>query len=163
MFIPYFCFSLDFDEVYQATVMKNNLVVVTILSIGILSLVSCGNSGPLTEGSIEQTAWELEKIPGEKIPEGVTFKISFEAGTLFGEGPCNRYHATYNAGNGELTVFGGIGRSTFECPANGPLELAYYNQLAQAETFGFRGEQLVIRTKDGDLVFNNVRFSSNTK
>lgn len=143
--------------------MKNNLVVVTILSICILSLVYCGNSGPLTEGSIEQTAWEVEKIPGQKIPEGVTFKISFEAGTLVGEGPCNRYHATYNARGSELKIFGGIGRSNFECPANGPLELAYYNQLAQAEIFGFSGEQLVIRTKDGDLVFNNVRFSSNTK
>lgn len=129
-----------------------NLVLLFVL------LTNCKNETPLTGGNIEQTAWELVQMPAS-LPEGTTFSLSFEAGTLFGQGPCNRYHATYNVSQSELQIFGGIGRTKIECPANGPLEQQYYNYLANAQTFGFKEEHLVIRTKEGDLVFKNIKFS----
>lgn len=124
-----------------------------------LGLITCKDNATLTPGSIEQTAWQLTKMP-TKMPEGTDFKIAFEAGTLVGKGPCNRYHATYYTSEGDFSISGGIGRTELECPASGPLEEAFYNYLHSSKTVGFKGEQLVLRSPSGDLVFDNIRFTT---
>ena len=135
--------------------MKNSCILGTLLSLFLLS--NCKQETPLVNGKIEQTAWQLVQMPA-KLPGGTTFTLSFQAGTLFGQGSCNRYNATYNASVNELQVFDGLGRTNEDCPVNGELEKQYYNYLANAQIFGFKGEQLVIRTKEGDLVFKNIKF-----
>ena len=134
------------------------IVGLTVFLLG-LGLYSCKDNASLIFGSVEQTAWELTKMP-TKLPEGVTFKIAFEAGTLVGKGPCNRYHATYYISEGEFNTSGGIGRTKLECPANGEREEAFYNYLYNTKTIGYKGEQLVMRSAAGDLVFNKIPFTT---
>ena len=127
--------------------------------VGSLSLLGCKDTTTLTVGSVEQTAWQLAKMPTQ-MPEGTNFKIAFEAGTLVGKGPCNRYHATYYASEGTFSISGGIGRTNFECPASGQLEKDFYNYLHSTKTIGYKGEQLVMRSPAGDLVFDNIPFTT---
>lgn len=135
--------------------------IIGLVVIGLcLSLTNCSNDAPLEQGSIEQTAWQLVKMP-TKMPEETRFKIAFEAGTLVGKGPCNRYHATYYASEGTFSISGGIGRTQEECPASGPLERDFYNYLHSTNTFGYRGEQLVMRSSLGDMVFESIPFTTN--
>ena len=127
-----------------------------LLSLG---LYSCQDNTPLTIGSIEQTSWQLLKMP-TKMLETSNFKIAFEAGTLYGKGPCNRYHATYYISEGEFNTSGGIGRTNFECPANGEIEKAFYDYLYNTKTIGYKGEQLVLRSSAGDMVFESIPFTT---
>ena len=101
----------------------NRIIGLLVLGLG-FSLSNCGGNAELTQGSIEQTTWQLIKMP-TKMPKETSFKIAFEAGTLVGKGPCNRYHATYYASEGTFSISGGIGRTQEDCPASGPLEKAY--------------------------------------
>ncbi len=137
----------------------NRIIGLLILGLG-LSLSNCGNNAQLVQGSIEQTSWQLVKMP-TKMPKETVFKIAFEAGTLVGKGPCNRYHATYYASEGTFNISGGIGRTQEECPASGPLEKDFYNYLHSTTTFGYKGEQLVMRSDLGDLVFESIPFTTN--
>ncbi len=134
--------------------------IIGLLVMGLcLSLSNCGNNAQLEQGSIEQTAWQLVEMP-TKMPKETSFKIAFEAGTLVGKGPCNRYHATYYASEGTFSISGGIGRTQEECPASGPLEKDYYNYLHSSTIFGYQGEQLVMRSSYGDLVFESIPFTT---
>ena len=136
----------------------NRIIGLLVLGLG-FSLSNCGGNAELTQGSIEQTTWQLIKMP-TKMPKETSFKIAFEAGTLVGKGPCNRYHATYYASEGTFSISGGIGRTQEDCPASGPLEKDFYNYLHSTNTIGYKGEQLVMRSSYGDMVFEALPFTT---
>lgn len=100
---------------------------------------------------MDDTVWVLQSMT-DKVPAGVEIELQFEKDKITGKGVCNRYFADYEL-NGKQINFQSVGATKMMCEQHNDWEAKYFQALQNAQEFTLQKEKLIIKTKDGDLIF----------
>ncbi len=110
---------------------------------------------------LENVLWTALSVGGVPVPMDATVTALFSpnveeegTGTISGTSGCNNYNAGYTVSGDTITVAQGI--STLRAcadPAVDELERLFNTSLASAESFDILGEQMILRSPDGDIWF----------
>lgn len=120
--------------------------------------------GVLTYSSLtlplENILWQAVMIGGQPVAEGVTVTALFNPGDDIGIGQvggtsgCNNYSAEYETDTNVLTV-GPVASTMMLCVDDNAnaTEQAYNAAFSSAESYEILGNQLIIRSTEGDIVY----------
>ncbi len=110
---------------------------------------------------LENVLWTALSVGGVPAPMDASVTALFSpnveeegTGTISGSAGCNNYNAGYTVSGDSITVAQGI--STLRAcadPAVDEFERLFNTSLASAESFDILGEQMVLRSPDGDIFF----------
>ncbi len=113
---------------------------------------------------VENVRWSLASIDGQALPEGVSAQAIFTPAespaaqgpenSINGNAGCNTFFGTYNLAGDMLSIPGPIGLTRMMCeePVM-QIEQAFLKGLENAESYHINGNQLVISTITGSLLF----------
>jgi heat shock protein HslJ len=110
---------------------------------------------------LEYALWQAVTILGDPVPEGAMITAIFTPGEEEGEGSvggnavCNSYSAGYETDGESLTIVGPIAMTMAFCPdeALNRVEQAYMGALEKAESYEILGDQMVLHTQDGEILY----------
>jgi heat shock protein HslJ len=110
---------------------------------------------------LEYALWQAIMILGEPVPEGAMITAIFTPGEEEGEGVvggntvCNSYNAGYETDGERLTIAGPIAMTMAFCPneALAQVEAAYLAALETAESYEILGDQMVLHTGEGEILY----------
>ncbi len=117
---------------------------------------------------LENVLWQAIMVADQPVPEGVEITALLEsgdttdAGTIGGNTGCNSYNSGYTVSHDNsvptthfLTVNSPMAMTMMACPdeALSGLEQAYLAALETAESYEIFGDQLVVRTQNGDIQY----------
>ena len=127
------------------------------LGAGTLALLDAKGAAQLTyheAPAIEGRAWVLATPGGQPAPQQSP-TITFQGGTLTGQGPCNNYSATYTLDGSALTI-GQVTSTQMAC-ADLALETAYFAALPSATSWSIDASgDLVLADASGKEVLRFV-------
>ena len=127
------------------------------LGAGTLALLDAKGAVQLTyheAPAIEGRAWVLATPGGQPAPQQSP-TITFQGGTLTGQGPCNSYSATYALDGSTLTI-GQVTSTQMAC-ADLALETAYFAALSSATNWSIDASgDLVLADASGKEVLRFV-------
>jgi heat shock protein HslJ len=114
---------------------------------------------------LENVLWQALVINGQPVPEEVEITILFTPGDEVGQGSvggnagCNSYNTSYETDGESLMIPSPMAMTMAMCPdeALAELELAYIGGLETAESYETLGEQLVIHSTGGDILYSADR------
>jgi heat shock protein HslJ len=129
-------------------------VVVAIALVGFAS--ACGGSqGRATASrSLEGTEWALIAYRKTSPIEGTEITATFKDGQVSGSAGCNSYFGSYDASGADIS-FGVIAQTEMACmDPEGVMdqETEYLGYLAQAQTYRFEGDRLLIYWDDHEAL-----------
>lgn len=124
---------------------KNTKTPILLMMIAMF-LAGCGAFGSSAE--LEGTSWNLVEIAGQPVVAGSNPTLSFEQGQAGGNGSCNSFGGSYEAGNGKLT-FGPLVSTLMYCENVMEQETAYLAALQDAAGYEIRDDSLLILDADG--------------
>jgi heat shock protein HslJ len=129
--------------------MNKNITFPVLLMILALFLVACGALGSGAE--LEGTSWNLVEIAGQPVVTGSNPSLGFEQGQAGGNGSCNSFGGSYEAGNGKLT-FGPLMSTLMYCEDVMEQETAYLAALQEAAGYEIKDGILLILDANGQVV-----------
>ncbi|MGD2078395.1 MAG: META domain-containing protein, partial [Chloroflexota bacterium] len=114
---------------------------------------------------LENVLWQALVLNGQPVPPEVEISALFNpgdeanAGTIGGSSGCNSYSAGYEIDTNLLTISGPIAMTRALCPDEtlSNLESSYVAALETAKSYDILGNQLVIRTGGGDIIYTADR------
>ena len=127
------------------------------------TLAAC--SSLLVDGrSIDNTAWRAVSVGGQVPEPGHEPTMQFEAGTVRGNAGCNGYTGQEPAriDRGRLDVedtlitLGGCIDAQGRTTPWGELEPVFMHLLTGRPSIAFRGDQLVLSSSNGEIVFERA-------
>jgi heat shock protein HslJ len=128
--------------------MKQNIrIALSILLLGLL-LTACAAADST---DLKDTSWVLVEISGQPVVEGTSPTLVFESEQAGGNGSCNSFGGSYEAGNGKLT-FGPLVSTLMYCENVMDQEIAYLAALQDATGYEIRDGILLILDADGLVV-----------
>jgi len=114
---------------------------------------------------LENVIWQALVLNGQAIPPEVEITALFNpgddanSGTVGGRAACNNYSTGYETDGDLLTIASPMALTRAMCPdetlAN--LESSYLAALETAESYDILGDQMVIRTAGGDIIYTADR------
>lgn len=104
------------------------------------------------ESNLSGSRWNLVSMAGETPVEGSTITLDFLNGDLGGNASCNSYSAPYTL-EGETLTVGQATSTMMACEGVMDQEARYLELLSSAESLSAGEDELVIRTPEGDLMF----------
>jgi heat shock protein HslJ len=114
---------------------------------------------------LENVLWQALVLNGQPVPAEVEISALFNpgdeagTGTVGGRSGCNNYNTSYETDGNLLTISGPMAVTKAMCPdetlAN--LESSYLAALETAKSYDVLGEQLVIHTAEGDIIYTADR------
>ncbi len=114
------------------------LLTVTILLICVIAMPAAARQAPSPAGS----AWELEYLNGEPLPEDAEVTLRFNEDRIVGEGPVNRYFGAYEV-DGEALTFSEIVSTRIGGPPHlMEIETAYFDTLRDIRAHRIADETL---------------------
>ena len=102
--------------------------------------------------------WTLVSLGGQPIDPALSMTAIFQAGDdpnsgiVGGSGSCNGFQTTY-AVDGDQITMDLFATTMMFCPEGGEEEVAYFGALPTAQTYQILGNQLLIETESGALVY----------
>lgn len=129
--------------------MNKNIISFVLLMILALFLAACGAFGGGAD--LEGTSWNLVEIAGQPVVAGSNPTLSFEQGQAGGNGSCNSFGGSYEAGNGKLT-FGPLMSTLMYCENSMEQETAYLAALQEAAGYEIKDGTLLILNANGQVV-----------
>jgi len=110
---------------------------------------------------LEYALWQVVTMLGEPVPEGAMITAIFTPGEEEGTGivggnaVCNSYRTEYETDGESLTVQGPFAMTRAYCAdeALNEMEQAYGAALEKAERYEILGNQLVLHTEDGEILY----------
>lgn len=103
------------------------------------------------------TTWQLVSLDGAPLVSGDPITLQFgDDARVAGSAGCNRYGGPYSV-MGENIAFGMLVSTRMACPGAGVMEqeMAYLTALETATRYTIDGEELVIETSSGPLVYTH--------
>jgi heat shock protein HslJ len=111
--------------------------------------------------ALEYALWQVVTIHGEPVPGTAQITAIFTPGEEEGKGivggntVCNSYQAGYERDRENLAIPGPIAMTMAFCPdeALAQLEATYVAALETAERFEIMGDQMVLHTSEGEILY----------
>lgn len=125
------------------------LLLVSTLVTGACSNPAPGSAATSAEG-LHGTNWSLTSWEGRSDSEHLRrVQMSFEGNNISGEGPCNRYDASFTLQDGKLEL-GPVAATKRGCEAERmQLESAWFAALAKLDRLELDGNSMVLSGADG--------------
>lgn len=135
---------------------RNVLMLISVaglflLAILVYAVIVSGNK-------IDGSSWTLDRfvVDGDEVAviEGTTLSISFDDGTVQGNGGCNNFFGAYES-DGDSMSMGDLGSTRRFCndPAGtSDQETAYFTQLGGTSGFRIEGGKLILSDDSTDLL-----------
>jgi heat shock protein HslJ len=115
---------------------------------------SCASPNlPNDANTLDDTSWSLSALYNQSLLPDTRVTIHFENGGVHGTDGCNRYSASYTAGDARFKVGGDIVTTKMACP--GPVmqqAAAFMRMLSEASGYQPDARRLVLLAGGGEEV-----------
>lgn len=149
------------DPTRSSSTGRSNLALIVAAAVAVLGLLVAGaaviwSSSDDDADELDGTSWRLESliVDGRDVAvvDGTSPTLGFADGTVQGDGGCNTFSGSYEAGDGMVSI-GPLAVTEIFCeePAGtADQETAYLARLTQASSFRIIGDRLVLADDLGD-------------
>jgi heat shock protein HslJ len=150
----------------MTTLIRYTLTLVFLVGAAALSSGAAQAQTGGLPAEVRAPTWTLTAIqgPAQDLQDlgsvGVTLRFG-DDGRATGQGPCNGYSATVQAGGGATLTFGPVLSTKRACVEEGrnTLETEYFNALSSVSAYTLQGNQLQLTYNNGS---STLQFTSAT-
>ncbi|MDX1585295.1 MAG: META domain-containing protein [Balneolaceae bacterium] len=131
---------------------------VLLLLVTVAAFAACSGTKELsTNPGALQADWRLASLDGTEVQMSQNYTLSFNTdGTVAGKADCNYFTGEYQAQQEGNLSMSAVNNTKVSCGSNSHSS-NYLSSLRNAQSFEVRnGNQLVLNTGSGELVFNKV-------